>query len=362
MNVNCTGSSDFLSPIRKPNMRAPTADVARKDLLDHAKPSSDSVRQPPAGEQSPVGAPGTYGTQDLESLIQSWGQSGTKSDLNGDGAVDVDDLIMLIQNWQQQSSPAEPTQANKPTEPSVAAIDPSAVDVAIETAPTTDPIIDDTAAKPASETTPLRNPKVDATPGDHGKPASPPDQVGPGKTPLGPFGEHDLEWLIKSWGQPGTQYDLDGDGAVDTDDLITLIQNWQQGPSSSANNPGNIGPVNADPLLAATDKPALAQGSAARTADSKIVTESRERRREADATETSRQRHSDTRRALSRESFDTLKASIIDRLSVSGFATRPPANLREIVDSLNLSPRDTRALLKDLKEAYPDGLGVNFRA
>jgi hypothetical protein len=56
-----------------------------------------------------------------------------------------------------------------------------------------------------------------------------------------------------------------------------------------------------------------------------------------------------------------VSTSLVDRLMTAGFKDRPPANVREIVNSLNLSPRDTRSVLKNLKEAYPGGLGVNFR-
>jgi hypothetical protein len=57
-----------------------------------------------------------------------------------------------------------------------------------------------------------------------------------------------------------------------------------------------------------------------------------------------------------------LSQSIYDQLSTSGFAAQPPTNIRELIDQLNLAPRQSDFVLKQLAAKYPDGLGINETA
>ena len=58
----------------------------------------------------------------------------------------------------------------------------------------------------------------------------------------------------------------------------------------------------------------------------------------------------------------SLSDSLFEHLSSTGFADQPPTNIRELVDALNLSPRQSDFMLKHLGEKYPGGLGVNMVA
>jgi hypothetical protein len=144
------------------------------------------------------------------------------------------------------------------------------------------------------------------------EPASDPDTKGAAR------GKQDaltLKGLINAWGRAGdSPYDFNHDGAIDVDDLLHFINNWPQ--------PANH-------MSVAEDGPGTA------------MTQS-----------------STNRQSLA--GVNTLADLLIDRLVAAGFDSQPPGNLRELVDSLQLSPRQTNRILDRLAKKYPHGLGVNM--
>jgi hypothetical protein len=55
----------------------------------------------------------------------------------------------------------------------------------------------------------------------------------------------------------------------------------------------------------------------------------------------------------------SLADAMFSHLTSNGFATQPPSNIRELIDAMNLAPKQSDFMLKTMAEKYPDGLGVN---
>jgi hypothetical protein len=124
-----------------------------------------------------------------------------------------------------------------------------------------------------------------------------------------------LKGLMAAWGQTNSPYDLNADGVVDVDDLLQWLDNWPDGA-------GESGPQAAQ--APASAKPSLSANTSASMAD-----------------------------------IGKLADRLIDRLTAAGFDTQPPTNIREVVDRLNLPPRQTSHIFKRLAAMYPQGMGVN---
>ena len=60
--------------------------------------------------------------------------------------------------------------------------------------------------------------------------------------------------------------------------------------------------------------------------------------------------------------LNSLADAMFSHLTSNGFATQPPSNIRELIDSLNLAPNQSDFMLKTMAEKYPDGLGVDMVA
>jgi hypothetical protein len=289
----------------------------------------------------------------MQGLMQAWGQSGSPYDLTGDGTVNIDDLIALIMNWQQPATSGAGAAAElASTEPpdttptvsaaAVEAAEPRPTATAIDAAANAVSVDSvDSASDPAAPVLSTGSNAIDASE------TGATEQTGPGNP---------LDGLLGAWGQAGTPFDFDGNGVVDVDDLIHMILNW--------GSPPNAGPATVTAALAIDADEAEADSATAREkpAAHNVAAEKPRRDRadfEAHAARPSKPRRHDG--SLSPDALARVSTSLVDRLMTAGFKDRPPANVREIVNSLNLSPRDTRSVLKNLKEAYPGGLGVNFR-
>ena len=60
--------------------------------------------------------------------------------------------------------------------------------------------------------------------------------------------------------------------------------------------------------------------------------------------------------------MNKLARTLVERLEREGFDSQPPVNVRELVASLDLSPKQDAFMMKKLAARYPQGLGVSLRA
>lgn len=359
MNINCNAPSDLLATTHKP---AP----GRKEAADLTTGRSEAVVKQPsidaASNEAAAALPqGPFGPGDMEGLMKSWGQANSQYDLDANGTVDVDDLIAMIMNWQE---PAEPTPT--PTPIPTPTLTPNADTVGLDAA------VDVAIEVPVPETRPvdvdLGTLNAVTGPGETKPPTPSPASgsvdanVASGPTcgePLPPAansgGGSEIDNLMAAWGQRGSRYDLDGNGVVDVDDLINMILNWGSGPASPAAPPVDVAQALGGNTDASEIKPTTAQEVA-------IDKPGRFRSQlEADSITHVKPHKPAPTPSLSKEALSTVSTSLVDRLMSAGFTDRPPTNIRDIVDSLNLSPRDAKSVMRSLKHAYPDGLGVNLR-
>jgi hypothetical protein len=142
---------------------------------------------------TPGGAPGDAGTATIaplpaelaseltvEGLMSRWGQSDAAYDLDKSGTVGMNDLVMLLSE-QGPTTAAAPAKLEPDGDPMEEVL----------TLGTTDPMA------PVAE--------------------------GEGEGDGAPAPELTMEGLMKSWGSDDPMYDLDGDGTVGMNDLLTML-------------------------------------------------------------------------------------------------------------------------------------------
>lgn len=314
MHINANASIDHTlalttKPGRVPNhLNAPLAKPAASltnEGISLVKPAASGPVQAPPPPPPPSPAPPSPQLT-LEGLMRSWGQSDSPYDFTGDGTVNVDDLLHFISNW---PSP-EQTATASPVEPTVTAVSDPAGDLA------------------GAGLSPVANPEVPGAnvavvgvepdaPADSTAVPPPPAEPAPQDPPANEF---TLPELIKAWGQRNSEYDLNGDGTVNVDDLLIWINKMQSNNNAAAANTGGLkgwSLSNEDP-------------ASPRAADRSLA-------------------------GLTR-----LADTLADRLLAAGFQSQPPSNLHDILDKLDLSPRQSDFMIKQLNKRYPQGLGVNM--
>jgi hypothetical protein len=328
LNMNTTSAcNDMLFASAKPaplHKDKPVANVAPP-----ASAAPPTTAAPGVVDAGPPAINRQFGPDDMQGLLEHWGQANSRYDLNADGTVDVDDLIAMIANWQAAPDNPPSTDPVMPSGDSTPVLSPAKIEPATgERTPSVDVVatsspdspVADTASEPITEPAPAPDP---------------------------------LDKLVGAWGQPATEYDFDGNGVIDADDLIHMILNWGSPTppaataASAAVPPTNIATDALTTEAASIDKPARH-----RTADD-VAADRADKPRLHD-----RDRHG---RALSPHALAKVTESLVDRLMSAGFTDRPPADLRDIVDSLKLTPGDTKSVMRSLRKAYPGGLGVNVR-
>ena len=223
-----------------------------------------------------------------------------------------------------------------------------------------------------------------------------------------------LDGLVNAWGTNDPHYDLDGDGVVGVPDLLQMIDSLRKfntdsqpvdsitdqsglmqpliesgDPTVPAEKPSDDVPVvpaeeSAVPpeaaVIAPEDDPALTP--APETTEPDVASPSTDPaldfRAYIDSMASGQSRKpagvngAGARAILAPDAIDSRAAarslgglkpmadSLFNHLSGAGFAEQPPTNIRELVDALNLAPRQTDFLLKQLAMKYPAGLGVNM--
>jgi hypothetical protein len=242
-----------------------------------------------------------------------------------------------------------------------------------------------------------------------------------------------LEGLAKAWGTNNTEYDFTGDGTVNVQDLLYMMDNWEQfRPNATLQTAPNGQLVTADSPVLVTNSAMIETKMDLVTAEDAAIGESTtdvvpdeskpdpvvspessdatdlepseppvgetepaptpEPEPQTPSTDDSLNlrgyldslRGADSRRttleglngvaaraaiapgtvrgngaAKGMGGLMPLADSLFSHLSSAGFADQPPTNIRELVDALNLAPRQTDFLLRQLTMKYPQGLGVN---
>jgi Ca2+-binding EF-hand superfamily protein len=196
---------------------------------------------------------GDNGELSLDGLMQAWGSDDPQYDLNGDGTVDTSDLLSFLQQYGGQS----PEAGDGPGSTS-----------------NVDPATQTSNADPASNNL-------------------------------------TLDGLMQAWGSDNAQYDLNGDGTVDVQDLLQMLSSLTPGETTAASDISSLLSANGGPSFAAQDPASLA-------------------------------------------------SSLIEKLEESGFDQHPPTNLHDMLGQLNLSDGDRKSVLEKLSNHYPVGLGVNM--
>jgi hypothetical protein len=230
-------------------------------------------------QQPPSAAQSTEASLTLDGLYAAWGQTKSPYDLTGNGMVDVDDLLAFINGLPAEAGPVA---AASPANSIMVGESENAIFIA-------DP--------PASNQGPANEIWIAEESSANSDPLT-------------------LDGFTKTWGQANEQYDLNNDGTVDVDDLMTFI--------------------NGLPNESSPDEPQAA-----------IAPELSDK-------------HKGSALTLAQSTINSLADTLIDKLIGAGFEDQPPTNMRELVNKLQLSPRDTTQMFKRLGSQYPRGLGVNM--
>lgn len=195
------------------------------------------------------------------------------------------------------------------------------------------------------------------------------------ETPPPQPSNYNLDDLIAAWGQESSAYDFDGNGTVGVPDLLHFINHYLKLTESPAPDQTSA-PVIATGS-ASVDSTDAAQDPAAPVPP--VITTNDALTRlgvtpDSPKSELGGLNGAAARTALgvsdapgksaanSMGGLKSLTDALFTHLSSTGFANQPPTNIRELIDTLNLSPTQSDFMLKSMAEKYPDGLGVNVVA
>ncbi|MDY7110472.1 MAG: hypothetical protein SYC29_17720 [Planctomycetota bacterium] len=394
MQVNHALLSSMTSPYR-PAATSATGDEVKEDaarpVVSSARPTTSTAAA--AAGLSPVSPPetGTGESQPLtiDGLMEAWGTDNERYDLNRDGTVNVRDLLSLLaklsdttkaeeaQLGQAPGGPEGLTDEHGQSPPVPPEEDPLTVE-GLKDAWGSDNerydlngdgtvnVRDLLALLAQMSQTPQTDDAQLAQAG-----AVDPKPIGPdGHTPPLPPEEEPLtiEGLKAAWGTDDPRYDLNLDGTVNVPDLLALLEqiNAQQPESDSGLSPTLVTsnhdipaddvlgePTPLDQLLEAwgTDNPDydLNLDGVVNVSDLLAMLAEMSGGRPESVTE---------RSALASHA-STTAASLVSRLEDAGFAEQPPSNIHELVSQLNLAATERAALLSQLADRYPDGLGLD---
>jgi len=311
----------------------------------------------------------------VEGLMASWGKNDAQYDFDGNGTVDMNDLLELLSRQDAARTPPGTDRevipgAELTTDGTVGA--PAPIDVG--GAPTIEGIIDSWGSPDGSQDL-NRNGTVDFgdlltllnQAGDGAVPA-------PEGAPPTPQGTPTLEGIMAAWGQADAVNDLDGNGVVDMNDLMTFLNQQQShdagatGISPGENDSGSAVALGSEnPALGAPapqPQPLTVEGLMAQWGkqdsvydlDGNGVVDMQDLLRLLEQQGHTRQRP-EGKPADLRHIGDTL----VQRLRDSGFENTPPTNLHDLVSGLNLSSEMEKRLLAGLAQKYPAGLGISLR-
>lgn len=274
-------------PMDKLQGKRPAA--AAVDAIQSTEPAAAAPSAPPVPDR--VSAPTdsvadpTQQYMSMKGLVDAWGQSDSPYDLNNDGTVNVDDLLMFIANYQQHINTPLPAPSNAPdtnadaAEPVVSALTPGTV--------------------PAGNVVP--------------------DNVLTPETPVAgadeAAGTVTLADIVANWGRRESEFDLNGDGVVNVDDLLQFIASMSYS--------------NGAPTESSQDAPLSARLTNANQPTGSV------------------------------RNIASLTNVLLERLEKAGFDKHPPSNIHDLVDRFEFLPHQKGAMLKLLAAKYPEGLGIN---
>ena len=229
----------------------------------------------------------------IDGLLEAWGTDNPRYDLNGDGNVNIDDLFALLAKMADDMKPPEdnPEAFTDLVEPPQT---PPPASVAQADALDTPVVSDDPALTPTAES---GNGIVESG-------EMPQTQSQPPLT---------IDNLLDAWGSDNPQFDLNGDGKVDIDDLFALLGKMAEDLRDGDGPPPPLGAPENESRLAL-----------------------------------------DSTRARS------LADTLIDKLSEVGFNQRPPTSLPSLIDLMDLGPQYKAEVMERLSEFYQQGLGVDY--
>jgi len=146
------------------------------------------------------------------------------------------------------------------------------------------------------------------------------------------------ENLTNAFGSDSQVFDLNGDGTVSVPDLLELLANGGQ-IQVTPDSPGARAAVTgAEQSDAAASEPALAS---ANDAASDAASEARRSR-------------------LGEQQVQQLGNALLSGFEQAGFTSSPPTNLPDLLSQFDLSRDDRSSLLSQIRQRYPEGLGVNL--
>jgi hypothetical protein len=259
----------------------------------------------------------------VEGLYKAWGTDSTEYDLNQDGIVDSLDLLALLER-QGPGAQTEPSTllTDAQSADTVDAGDGGPIELSVaglrDAWGTDDPNYDLNGdgtvdaldmlallARLGEQSTPEANNLFAQgnTPIAGGESAEDGEQL-----PLS------IEGLREAWGSDDPRYDFNGDGTVDSLDLLAFLARMR-GEQEEANAPSR---VQAD---LAGDGAHAGERVGDRTA--------------------------------------SIAATIGEQLKTAGFDAQPPTNLHEILERFELPKPAQKSVLQHLAAQYPFGLGVN---
>jgi hypothetical protein len=251
----------------------------------------------------------------LLGLISQWGKSDSKYDFTQDGQVNMADMKVMLANWRPSFGEQTPEQ---PADPSS---DPADVDTIAPAATTLAPSAEIPSTQPPVQPTDSLPIDSDVT---EPVPPSPTETSAPPSAPIEPTdpntgSQPTMLGLIGAWGQNNSTYDLNFDGTVNMGDLLMMLNN---GPSPAGLSPESV----------------------------------------QDTFENNEPARRNVKSASANGKLQQLAEQISTRLTAEGFGDQPPMNIRELVAQLNLSPKQTDFMMKQMQAKYPKGLGVSMVA
>ena len=291
-------------------------DNANQVINAPGSPGSSSAEHPSGGNCHGI----DFTSFNMESFMEAWGTSQENFDYNSDGVVDGLDLGLALGAMAQQHKKSLDQLMAESVDKLMAAwgTDDSTWDI------NSDGIVDgtDLGLLLGGEQS---NPTIDEKDKDVSDMSSPPKKVELEGTSAHADSDP-LQQLLQAWGSSDKEFDLNGDGIVDGEDLAQLLAQIGGDPQSDTTDSSQSG------------KPMAATGSEIPTSTASFTP--------VDPGATSIAANQIARR-------------IHDQFVSAGFTTQPPANVVELVNVLNLPPSLSSGVMKNLMSMYPGGLGLD---
>jgi len=393
-HIRQTLSSDLLQAL-----------VTRKQ---HPAVAASTLSVQPSGNAGPALTPTSGGDAalikpqadlTLQGFERAWGTADAAYDLDGSGVVDIDDVTQWVLRLAEQVDGGEP----KPKEPGPGAQPPQPAPLTregferawgtaneqydLDGSGTVD--MDDwtrwslnlPAITPETEAT---QPTLQASDGvtTGGFEVQNGVDTPPNPATTGAAGPT-LEGVSEAWGGADPVNDVNGDGMVNIDDYTAVVLGRQQAATQADEQAktlpaGPIGPpapIEKPRRVADLLPPIEVRRKGGRTDDpltNRLLLVLRRLRaagmhdRNVFLAKMNGGKGLDEAMGLATSDVDartrSLTSQLLHELKQSGFASRPPGNIRDLVSAMHLDPSQEKYVMGRLGSAYPGGLGINATA